>query len=207
MGIEKKQTLTPKPSETMQVMDDHITIQNEVQPLSYASIDSSAQRTEEAIIDSSEKFQKPRTMSNVSSKIQSFNQKNKDTPTPSHNEKMQSSQSPNQGKRKRRKKRKKKTTKQTSISDAMSHLRLTRWFKLDKNQLAKFHSPSFKNSLENQLEKLGIMSLNKGKKLIKLQISRRIPLPKRQSHWKELIQILQTKLGGHPLIDFETMES
>merc|ERR1712187_133998 len=67
--IEKKQTLTPKPSETIQAMDDHITIQTEIEPPSYESIDSSAQHTEKAMIDSSEKFQKPRAMSNVSSKI------------------------------------------------------------------------------------------------------------------------------------------
>merc|ERR1719229_589121 len=104
--------------------------------------------------------------------------------------------SPTTQKTKRRRRRKKKTKTQT-ISTTMSHLKLTRWFKRDKVQFAKFNSPSFKNSLEKQLERLGILSLDKGKKCIKVQISRRIPLPKRQNHWNSLIELLQTKLGGH----------
>ena len=87
----------------------------------------------------------------------------------------------------------------------MSHLKLTRWFTIDKNQLAKFNSPSFTSSLEQQVKKWGILSVRKDKRYIKLQISRRIPLPQRQSHWTSTIDIIQTKLGGSSLLESETV--
>ena len=224
-SIEKIESLTPKPSQTMQTVDNiAVAPENEcnVSPISVIKPpeNTSSKLSAEAISEpkqcdseskETELRKKPRTLSNVSAKIEKFNKKN-ETLTQRHGSpkngtygqtQMLSPKSPNHRKRKRR--RKKKTKSVVPVASTMSHLKLTRWFKLDRKQLAKLHSPSFESSLQKQLEKWGILSLDKNKKHIKVQISRRIPLPKRQSHWNTLIEALQTKLGESSLLKSETV--
>ncbi len=47
--------------------------------------------------------------------------------------------------------------KKKEINLSMTHLKITRWFNIDKIQLAKLNNPSFTNTLQQQLAKYGIV--------------------------------------------------
>jgi len=198
MAMDKMKTLTPKQSETDDIEETDVSSAiSEAKPI---------KNEPESPQITNKQRKKPRALSNVSAQIESFNQKNDEIKQQRHGTPKTVSLSPAAATKKpKRRRRRKKKKHEATLSSTMSHLKLTRWFKLDKSQLIKFNSPSFKSSLEKQLEKLGILSLDKGKKLIKVQISRRIPLPKRAAHWTTLLETLQTKLAGHSLLDSETV--
>merc|ERR1712129_367614 len=93
----------------------------------------------------------------------------------------------------------------STVSASMSHLKLIRWFLMDKSQGAQCNNPSFASSLEKELSRLAILSVSKDRKYVKVQISRRIPLPQRKPHWTRTMEALQKKLGGSQLLSAETI--
>merc|ERR1712154_682805 len=107
-------------------------------------------------------------------------------------------------KRQQRRENKKKRQKSLLVNK-MSYLQLTRYFKIDKYQITKFNNQKISTSLESKISKLCILSVRKEKKYIKLQISRRIPLPQRRSHWDTILETIQEKVGGPQLKISETV--
>lgn len=157
----------------------------------------------------------------VGDKISSFNLKNSSV-AEAASPKVQSTQP---RKRKRRKKKRKRSKSRSSkaggqkgagrskhlskqnstVSASMSHLKLVRWFLMDKKQVAQCNNPAFIAALEKELSRLAILSVKKERKYVKVQISRRIPLPQRQQHWTRTMEALQKKLGGSKLLSAETI--
>eukprot|EP00483_Globobulimina_turgida_P003488 UN03494 len=148
---------------------------------------------------------------NVAARISAFNQKNTDTiDAKKHphkngatntctNDEQKNSINANDSQqqqliknrsRSRKRKRRRHKKKETKVSMRMAHLKITRWFNIDKTHVGKLNHPSFTNGLQQQLARYGILSVRKDKRYIKVQISRRIPLPQRQNHWIDTIKIL-----------------
>jgi len=147
----------------------------------------------------------------VLAKINNFNKQNEDIRRRKSTNpwKFENNETKSKKKRVRRKKRKKAPVQNpklgTVTSDKMSHIKLTRWFNLDNKQTAKLNNPSFCSSLEKQVAKWGILKTSIHEKYVKVQISRRIPLPQRQSQWNNILEILQNKFGGQSLVHSETV--
>eukprot|EP01083_Nonionella_stella_P144352 450585_1 len=110
---------------------------------------------------------------------------------------------PNKRRRKRRsrKRKVKKKAAAEAINIKMAHLQLTRWFNIDKRHVSKLSNPAFKNVVQQAVARWAILSILKDKRYVKIQISRRIPLPQREEHWKSTIEVLQNKLGGPNLVE------
>lgn len=111
---------------------------------------------------------------------------------------------PGHGKRRKTKKRKSRRKQQSlAAKSQMNYLQLIRYFGLHKDQVAKCHNSAFVNQLEKEMSRWAIVNVNKEKKYMKVQISRRIPLPQRQSHWTSTMEAIQNKMGAASLTDAE----
>lgn len=118
---------------------------------------------------------------------------------------QQQKQTPPPNKQKTHKKKKKRKTKhrgikKTETSTALPYLKLRRFFKISKGDHSIICAKQ--RVIESELSKQQIMSVNQLRNkqfYIKLQISRRIALPKRKNHWKETLKIVEQNITANDL--------